>query len=153
ELSGSQHTGRRSDYHENHGANLTDKQNTASSSGGPQPMMYSQVVCVVSRHQHPLQGTLGGLSCRQGKRAMQNNEGISTSDEGIVSPARVVSDPARQRFVVLVANAKGGCGKTTLSTNLAASYARQGQAVSLLDMDPQQSAHLWLTQRQKKGTH
>lgn len=84
---------------------------------------------------------------------MQNNEGISAGDEGIVSPARVVSDPAQQRFVVLVANAKGGCGKTTLSTNLAASYARQGQAVSLLDMDPQQSAHLWLTQRQKKGTH
>ena len=112
-------------------------------------MLYSQVVCVVSRHQHPVEGSSGGLSCRQGKRAMHNNEGISTGDEGIVSPARVVSDPARQRFVILVANAKGGCGKTTLSTNLAASYARQGQAVSLLDMDPQQSAHLWLAQRQK----
>lgn len=80
---------------------------------------------------------------------MNNDNNISGADEGIVSRARVVQDPARNRFVVLVANAKGGCGKTTLSTNLAASYARQAQEVSLLDMDPQQSAWQWLAQRQK----
>src|SRR5690606_961380 len=153
ELSGPQHTGGRSACHDNHGANVTDKQNTGSTSGAPHPMLYSEEVCVVSRHQHPIRGSLGGLSCRQGKRDMQNNEGISTGDEGMMSPARVIDDPARQRFVVLVGSAKVGCGKTKLSTNLAASYARQGQAVSLLDMDPQQAAHLWLTQRQKKGTH
>lgn len=54
---------------------------------------------------------------------------------------------ASKRFVILVANAKGGCGKTTLATNLASYYACRGQPVSLLDLDPQQSSTWWLKQR------
>lgn len=57
------------------------------------------------------------------------------------------------RFVVLVANAKGGCGKTTLATNLAAYLAAHGQSVSLLDLDPLQSAESWLRRRQALGRH
>jgi chromosome partitioning protein len=68
-------------------------------------------------------------------------------DEGVISPARVVKNHASQRFTVLVANAKGGCGKTTVSTNLAGYYASQGLPVSLLDLDPQQSAGMWLNLR------
>lgn len=48
---------------------------------------------------------------------------------------------------VLVINAKGGCGKTTLATNLASYYASQGRAAALLDYDPQGSSMQWLTLR------
>ena len=46
--------------------------------------------------------------------------------------------------VVVVANPKGGAGKTTLSTNIAGYFASQGHAVMLGDVDRQQSSRLWL---------
>ncbi len=46
--------------------------------------------------------------------------------------------------VVVVANPKGGAGKSTLATNIAGYYAAQGHAVMLGDADPQQSSRLWL---------
>ena len=48
---------------------------------------------------------------------------------------------------IMVLNAKGGCGKTTLATNLAAYYAQQNKAVVLADLDPQGSAIAWLAAR------
>ncbi len=48
---------------------------------------------------------------------------------------------------ILLLNAKGGCGKTTLATNLASFYANQGKAVVLADMDPQGSGMDWLKAR------
>lgn len=72
-------------------------------------------------------------------------------EEGIISPARVRGSAPEQRFIILVANAKGGCGKTTLATNLASLYARRGSSVSLLDLDPQQSAGVWLNLRHQTG--
>lgn len=50
-----------------------------------------------------------------------------------------------QRIVVL--NAKGGSGKTTLAANLAAYYAHSGFKTALLDYDPQGSATFWLSRR------
>ena len=47
----------------------------------------------------------------------------------------------------LIANPKGGCGKTTLATNLAGYFARQGHRVMLGDIDRQQSAREWLRLR------
>ena len=47
----------------------------------------------------------------------------------------------------LIANPKGGCGKTTLATNLAGWFARQGHRVMLGDIDRQQSAREWLKLR------
>jgi chromosome partitioning protein len=49
--------------------------------------------------------------------------------------------------VIVVANPKGGVGKSTLSTNLAGWLARMGHAVMLGDVDRQQSARQWLAQR------
>lgn len=48
---------------------------------------------------------------------------------------------------ILVTNAKGGCGKSTLATNLAAFYASEGFETVLADYDPQQSALAWLEER------
>jgi chromosome partitioning protein len=48
---------------------------------------------------------------------------------------------------ILVANPKGGSGKTTLTVNIAGLLANRGQRVALLDMDLQQSAALWLSMR------
>lgn len=48
---------------------------------------------------------------------------------------------------ILIANPKGGCGKTTLSVNIAGLLASRGVRVALLDMDRQQSAALWVTTR------
>jgi chromosome partitioning protein len=49
--------------------------------------------------------------------------------------------------IVVVANPKGGVGKSTLSTNVAGYFARQGHHVVLGDIDRQQSAALWLQLR------
>ena len=46
--------------------------------------------------------------------------------------------------VIVVANPKGGVGKSTLSTNIAGYYASRGHAVMLGDADRQQSSKLWL---------
>jgi chromosome partitioning protein len=48
---------------------------------------------------------------------------------------------------IMLLNAKGGCGKSTLSTNLASYYATQEKNVVLVDFDPQQSAMEWLAVR------
>ncbi len=49
--------------------------------------------------------------------------------------------------VIVVANPKGGVGKSTLSTNIAGYLASQGHAVVLGDTDRQESARLWLSLR------
>jgi chromosome partitioning protein len=46
--------------------------------------------------------------------------------------------------VIVVANPKGGVGKSTVATNLAGALARAGRAVMLGDVDRQQSARQWL---------
>jgi len=48
---------------------------------------------------------------------------------------------------ILVANPKGGSGKTTLTVNIAGYLANRGQRVALLDLDRQQSSSLWQTTR------
>ncbi|MBU0620238.1 MAG: ParA family protein [Gammaproteobacteria bacterium] len=48
---------------------------------------------------------------------------------------------------ILIANPKGGSGKTTLSTNIAGYLASRGQRVAILDLDRQKSATQWLANR------
>jgi chromosome partitioning protein len=50
---------------------------------------------------------------------------------------------------ILVVNAKGGCGKTTLSTNLASYFATNEFKTVLVDFDPQQSSLEWLKERSR----
>src|SRR5690606_42019083 len=49
---------------------------------------------------------------------------------------------------ILVINGKGGAGKTTVRTNLAAWLAHRGQRTVLVDADPQASSHYWATHRE-----
>jgi len=49
--------------------------------------------------------------------------------------------------VFLVANPKGGVGKSTVATNLAGYFARQGHRTMLGDLDRQQSSRAWLALR------
>jgi chromosome partitioning protein len=51
---------------------------------------------------------------------------------------------------IMLLNAKGGCGKSTLATNLAAYYAILGKSVVLADFDPQGSALEWLAARSEE---
>lgn len=67
-------------------------------------------------------------------------DSIKNSPEQVEAPKRI-----------LFANSKGGCGKSTLATNLASYYARNGVATALLDYDPQGSASQWLKRRDPKA--
>ena len=48
---------------------------------------------------------------------------------------------------ILVANSKGGCGKSTIATNLAAHYAQDGKNTVLVDADRQGSSRSWCEKR------
>lgn len=50
---------------------------------------------------------------------------------------------------ILIANPKGGSGKTTLSVNIAGYLANRGERVAMLDLDRQKSASLWVATRPK----
>ncbi len=75
----------------------------------------------------------------------QNSGRVKTLPTGSVVPTAVARSQSVRR--VLVVNAKGGCGKTTIATNLASYYASQGQHAALLDYDPQGSSMQWLALR------
>jgi chromosome partitioning protein len=47
----------------------------------------------------------------------------------------------------MVLNPKGGCGKSTLATNIASYFATEGHIVALADYDPQRSSLDWLERR------
>lgn len=48
---------------------------------------------------------------------------------------------------VLIASSKGGCGKTTVATNLAAYFAQRGRNTVMIDADQQGSALRWCAER------
>lgn len=53
---------------------------------------------------------------------------------------------------ILVVNTKGGCGKTTIATNLAAALAVRGEDVALADADRQKSSLSWTKRRPEHFT-
>jgi chromosome partitioning protein len=54
-------------------------------------------------------------------------------------------------MIILIGGEKGGTGKTTLATNLAAQRSAAGHTVLLIDADPQGSASNWTQLREEAG--
>ena len=52
-------------------------------------------------------------------------------------------------MIVMIGGIKGGTGKSTIATNLAAHLASSGSDVMLLDVDPQATAYKWAMRRQE----
>jgi len=73
---------------------------------------------------------------------------IDSVTGGMVAAGSAVSPRMRR---ILVVNAKGGCGKTTIATNLASYYAAQRRSAALLDYDPQGSSMQWLACRDESS--
>lgn len=80
---------------------------------------------------------------------MQPNNTEQTGRIEKVTSQMVVPGPAMSQRIrrVLVVNAKGGCGKSTVATNLASYYAAHQRHAALLDYDPQGSSMQWLACR------
>jgi chromosome partitioning protein len=55
-------------------------------------------------------------------------------------------------MIILICGSKGGGGKTTIATNLAASRAAQGRAVLLVNADPNGTSSIWAARRAESGT-
>jgi chromosome partitioning protein len=71
----------------------------------------------------------------------------SELDRRGVGRVRVIQRPPTDSYKIVVANSKGGCGKTTMATNLAAWFAKNGRTTALIDFDSQESSTFWLEQR------
>jgi chromosome partitioning protein len=73
-------------------------------------------------------------------------EAGGTVDASALAPeasgAIEASEPARKPRVIALLNQKGGVGKTTSTVNLGAAFARYGQRVLLVDLDPQSNLSL-----------
>lgn len=54
-------------------------------------------------------------------------------------------------MIILIGGEKGGTGKTTIATNLAAMRALAGRDVLLIDTDPQGSANYWAQSRDEEN--
>lgn len=52
---------------------------------------------------------------------------------------------SRQSMILTLTSRKGGCGKTVLAMAIAATLAREGEDIMLLDTDPNGAAHRWAT--------
>jgi len=71
----------------------------------------------------------------------------SLTDKPEVRQEPLVAIQSLDACRILVINSKGGSGKTTVSTNLAAWLSSYGEGVVLVDADKQGSASYWLTKR------
>jgi len=64
----------------------------------------------------------------------------------------MTSDPYRHDLrKIVILNPKGGCGKTTLATNLASHFALRGPPPTLIDTDPNGYTTRWLEKRPRNS--
>jgi len=81
----------------------------------------------------------------------RKDNGVNLSDIGVVMrpcAESMLNTPRRSSLnKIVILNPKGGCGKSTLVTNIAVCYARHGQTPAVMDFDPQGSSMAWLARR------
>ncbi len=84
------------------------------------------------------------------KRVISNVEEVR-SNLGVQPSPDPSQPPLTQKTTaphrILVVNSKGGCGKTTIATNLAGCLTLRNYPTTLVDYDPQGSSMQWLTLR------
>lgn len=74
---------------------------------------------------------------------------IAETAEEIPGSSKVRTRQRVENHHILILNAKGGSGKTTLATNLASYLASVNRKTALLDFDPQASSSYWLNLRKE----
>ncbi len=72
---------------------------------------------------------------------------FANGEEGNPGRTMLIEPDQDNLHKIVVLNPKGGCGKTTLATNIAAYYAMRGPAPTLVDCDPQGFSMRWLDKR------
>ena len=77
---------------------------------------------------------------------MSDSDSARESLVTVVSPMQISSQQETRNKIVIL-NPEGGCGKSTLVTNIAACYATRGTSPALMDFDPQGSSMAWLKRR------
>jgi len=55
-------------------------------------------------------------------------------------------------MIVLIGSQKGGCGKSTIATNICATLSQRGHDVVLVDSDRQSTAAIWAMDRSKNNS-
>src|SRR5438105_14597756 len=80
-----------------------------------------------------------GPACRRACRTSCRHDGLTHMLLASMPSGGVVSDP----MIIVVANSKGGVGKSTLAVHLAAWLFEQGHSVILADCDMQHSSSDW----------
>ncbi len=86
---------------------------------------------------------------RPGGARRRQSQTASASD-GPADRTRITDERARVVRTIAIINQKGGCGKTTVSINLAATLASRGHKTLLVDMDPQGHCALGLAVPEKQ---
>ena len=71
----------------------------------------------------------------EGATRVRKGASIKEDPQARIVPPPGAEKPTHVRHVIAVASGKGGVGKSTVSTNLAVAFARQGLRVGLLDAD------------------
>lgn len=92
------------------------------------------------------------------KRVISTVTEVRSGQSAKVQPHRSQEPVAHQITAprrVLVVNSKGGCGKTTIATNLAGCLSSRNHPAVLVDYDPQGSSMQWLSLRSdsRKSVH